>query len=72
MYKDLLEFYIAALDILTSKALVFALIRNQLSQRLPTIVSGFLEHAALLRSRIDSATLELVTDIKETTPTQQK
>jgi hypothetical protein len=65
VYKDLLKFYIAAMDILTSKVFVFALVCNELSQRLPTIVSGFLEHAALLRSRIANATLELVTDIKK-------
>lgn len=53
------------MDILTSKVFVLALVCNQLSQRLPTIVSGFVEHAALLRSRIANATLELVTDIKK-------
>ncbi|KAJ9653673.1 hypothetical protein H2198_007184 [Neophaeococcomyces mojaviensis] len=65
VYKDLLNFYIAALDILTSKAFVLALVCDQLSQRLPTIVSDFVKHAALLRDRIGNATLELVTDIKK-------
>lgn len=54
----------ATLDILTSKVFVLALVCDQLSQRLPTIVSDFLEHATLLRSRIGNATLELITDIK--------
>jgi hypothetical protein len=65
VYKDLLNFYIAALDILTSKAFVLALVCDQLRQRLPTIVSDFVKHAALLRERIGNATLELVTDIKK-------
>ncbi|KAK5207557.1 hypothetical protein LTR41_006601 [Exophiala xenobiotica] len=65
VYKDLLNFYIAALDILTSKAFILALVCDQLNQRLPTIVSDFLKHAALLRDRIGNATLELVTDIKK-------
>ena len=65
MYKDLLKFYIAAMEILTSKVFVLAIVCSQPSQRLPTIVSGFLEHAALLRCRIANATLELVTDIKK-------
>ena len=64
MYKDLLNFYVAALDILSSKTFVLALVCDQLKQRLPTIVSDFLKHAALLRDRIGNATLELVTDIK--------
>ena len=53
MYQDLLKFYIATMDIL-----------SELTQRLPTIVSGFLEHASLLRCRIANATLELVKDIQ--------
>ncbi|KAI4268987.1 MAG: hypothetical protein LQ337_007536 [Flavoplaca oasis] len=64
VYKDLLNFYIAAQKILTNKAFVFALVCEQLRQRLPTIVSDFLEHAASLKSRIANATLELVADIK--------
>lgn len=64
MYKDLLNFYIAAQKILTSKAFVLTLVCEQLRQHLPTIVSGFLEHAALLKSRIANATLELIADIK--------
>ncbi|KAL8847007.1 MAG: hypothetical protein Q9221_007920 [Calogaya cf. arnoldii] len=64
VYKDLLNFYIAAQKILTSKAFVLALVCEQLRQHLPTIVSGFLEHAALLKSRIANATLELIADIK--------
>lgn len=64
MYKDLLNFYIAARKILTSKAFVLALVREQLRRHLPTIVSDFLEHAALLKSRIANATLELIADIK--------
>lgn len=65
VYKDLLNFYIAALDILTSKAFVLALVCDQLNQRLPTIVSDFLTHASLLRDNIGNATLELVTDIRK-------
>ncbi|KIW89922.1 uncharacterized protein Z519_09352 [Cladophialophora bantiana CBS 173.52] len=65
VYKDLLNFYIAALDKLTSKAFVLALVCDQLSQRLPTIVSDFVDHAALLLDRVGNATLELVTDIKK-------
>ncbi|OAP59319.1 hypothetical protein AYL99_06617 [Fonsecaea erecta] len=65
VYKDLLSFYIAALEILTSKAFILALVCGQLNQRLPTIISEFLQHAALLRDRIGNATLELVTDIKK-------
>ncbi|KAL8921899.1 MAG: hypothetical protein Q9208_005503 [Pyrenodesmia sp. 3 TL-2023] len=65
VYKDLLNFYIAAHKILTSKAFVLALVCDQLRQHLPTIVSGFLEHAAFLKSRIANATFELLTDIKK-------
>ena len=65
MYKDLLNFYIAAQKILTNKAFVFALVCEQLRQHLPTIVSGFIEHADSLKSRIANATLELVEDIKK-------
>ncbi|KAL8707336.1 MAG: hypothetical protein Q9225_007773, partial [Loekoesia sp. 1 TL-2023] len=65
VYKDLLNFYIAAQRILTSKTFVLALVCDQLRQHLPTIVSGFLEHAALLKSRIGNATLQLVADIKK-------
>ncbi|KAL8836220.1 MAG: hypothetical protein Q9170_002997 [Blastenia crenularia] len=65
VYKDLLNFYIAAQKILASKAFVLALMCDQLRQNLPTIVSGFLEHAALLKTRIGNATLELVADIKK-------
>ncbi|KAL8892444.1 MAG: hypothetical protein Q9192_005610 [Flavoplaca navasiana] len=65
VYKDLLDFYIAARKILTNKAFVFALVCEQLRQHLPTIVSGFLEHAVSLKSRIANATLELVADIKK-------
>ena len=65
MYKDLVNFYIAALDILSSKIFVLALVCDQLNQRLPAIVSNFTMHAALLRDRIGNATLELVTDIKK-------
>ncbi|KAL8901698.1 MAG: hypothetical protein Q9207_005067 [Kuettlingeria erythrocarpa] len=65
VYKDLLDFYIAAHDILTSKAFVLALVCDQLRQRLPKIVSGFLEHAALLKSSIANATVELLTEIKK-------
>lgn len=43
---------------------MLALVCEQLNQRLPTIVSDFVKHAALLRDRIGNATLELVTDIK--------
>ncbi|KAL8777275.1 MAG: hypothetical protein Q9194_002649 [Teloschistes cf. exilis] len=61
VYKDLLNFYIAAQKILTSKAFVLALVREQLRRHLPTIVSDFL---ALLKCRIANATLELIADIK--------
>lgn len=64
MYKDLLNFYIAAQKIMTSKVFVLALVCDQLRQHLPTIISGFNEHAALLKKRIGNATLELVADIK--------
>ncbi|KAL8760990.1 MAG: hypothetical protein Q9184_002842 [Pyrenodesmia sp. 2 TL-2023] len=65
VYKDLLNFYIAAHKILTSKAFVLALVCDQLRQHLPTIVSAFLEHAAFLKSSIANATLDLLTDIKQ-------
>ncbi|KAL8638158.1 MAG: hypothetical protein Q9228_004660 [Teloschistes exilis] len=61
VYKDLLNFYVAAQKILTSKAFVLALVREQLRRHLPTIVSDFL---ALLKCRIANATLELIADIK--------
>lgn len=65
VYKDLLNFYIAAQKILTSKTFVLALVCEQLRQRLPTIVTRFCEHAEVLKYRIDNATLELVADIKK-------
>ncbi|KAL8753763.1 MAG: hypothetical protein Q9199_004811 [Rusavskia elegans] len=64
VYKDLLNFYIAAQKIMTSKVFVLALVCDQLRQHLPTIISGFLKHAALLKTRIGNAMLELVADIK--------
>ena len=64
MYKDLVKFYIAALDILTSKSFLIAVVANQLNQGLSGIIHDFLQHAAHLRSRIANATLELVTEIK--------
>jgi hypothetical protein len=63
VYKDLVKFYVAAFDILTSKSFLIAVIDNQLSQRLSGIIHDFLQHAAHLRSRLANATLKLVTDI---------
>lgn len=65
MYQDLLQFYIAAQKILTSKVFMLALVSDQLRQRLPAIVRDFVEHASLLKSRIENATLQLVADIKK-------
>ena len=64
MYKDLLNFHPSALDIMNSKAFSFALVCEQLVSRLPDIVEQFLGHAAFLRQRIEMATSDLVTDIK--------
>lgn len=64
VYGKLLEFYNAAFEMLTKKGakLVMTLVLN--NGRLPSIVSDFMIHAENLRKRVESATLEIVNEIK--------
>ncbi|KAI0968730.1 hypothetical protein F4678DRAFT_464345 [Xylaria arbuscula] len=60
VYKELLNFYLAALDILNSKYYLLKVVANHLQTRLPTIVEQFVYHAEKLNDHIQTKTLELV------------
>lgn len=65
VYRDLLQFYVAALDIISSNYYALKLLCNEVKQKLPSIVNDFVNHVDLLSRSIENATLELVTDIKK-------
>lgn len=62
-YIDLLNFYVAILEILSSK--VFSLAMLDLENRLPTITSDFTEHVKNLRSYLDNEQLRIVKQIED-------
>ena len=62
-YIDLLNFYVAILEILSSK--VFSLAMLDLENRLPTITSDFAEHVKNLRSYLDNEQLRIVKQIED-------
>ncbi|KAH6627225.1 hypothetical protein B0J18DRAFT_426830 [Chaetomium sp. MPI-SDFR-AT-0129] len=64
VYQKLLEFYHAALQILSKKGakLVMKIVLE--NGKLPAIVQDFLQHAQQLQKLVEKATLEIVEDIK--------
>ena len=65
VYKDLLQFYAVASEILASRSFVFALIRDQISERLPSVVEDFIEHADSLKLWISKAIVMLLEDVNK-------
>jgi hypothetical protein len=64
VYREILEFYIAAHEILTERGRKLAMKMILDTDRLPNIVRSFLGHAETLRKLIEKATWEIVEDIK--------
>lgn len=64
MYQKLLEFYIAAFEILSRKGAKLVMKMILENGRLPNIVKDFLKHADTLRKLVQKATWEIVEDIK--------
>lgn len=64
MYREIIEFYRAAHDILTKKGRRLAMKMILETDRLPNIIQDFLRHADVLRKLIEKATWEIVEDIK--------
>ncbi|CAN9218360.1 unnamed protein product [Alternaria alternata] len=64
VYREILEFYIAAHGILTERGKKLAMKMILDTDRLPSIVRSFLGHAETLRKLIEKATWEIVEDIK--------
>ncbi|KAG9188865.1 hypothetical protein G6011_07570 [Alternaria panax] len=64
VYREILEFYIAAHEILTERGRKLAMKMILETDRLPNIVRSFLEQAEKLRKLIEKATWEIVEDIK--------
>ncbi|CAN9292594.1 unnamed protein product [Alternaria alternata] len=64
VYREILEFYIAAHEILTERGRKLAMKMILDTDRLPSIVRSFLAHAETLRKLIEKATWEIVEDIK--------
>jgi hypothetical protein len=64
VYREILEFYKVAHEILTERGrkLVMKMILE--TDRLPNIIHDFLRHADTLRKLIEKATWEIVEDIK--------
>lgn len=64
MYRNLLEFYNAASEILSRKGVKLVMKIVLEDGRLPGIVDDFLRHADYLGKLVQKATLEIVEDIK--------
>ncbi|KAL1794606.1 hypothetical protein ACET3X_006422 [Alternaria dauci] len=64
VYREILEFYIAAHGILSERGRKLAIKMILETDRLPSIVRSFLEQAEKLRKLIEKATWEIVEDIK--------
>jgi len=64
VYQKLLEFYIAAFEILSRKGAKLVMKMILENGRLPNIVKDFLKHADTLRKLVQKATWEIVEDIK--------
>ena len=64
MYREILEFYKVAHEILTRRGgkLVMKMILE--TDRLPNIIQDFLRHADTLRKLVEKATWEIVEDMK--------
>ncbi|EXJ89941.1 hypothetical protein A1O3_03008 [Capronia epimyces CBS 606.96] len=64
VYREILEFYKAAHEILTTRGVKLAMKMILATDRLPNIVQDFLKHAEHLRKLVEKATWEVVEDIK--------
>ena len=64
MYQKILDFYIAAYEILDRKGAKMVIKMVVEKDRLPEIVQDFLRHADILRKTVQKATWEIVEDIK--------
>jgi hypothetical protein len=64
VYQKLLEFYMAAFEILCRKGVKLVMKMILENGRLPNIVNDFLKHADNLRKLVQKATWEIVEDIK--------
>lgn len=65
VYKDLLLFYHAVLQVLTKKSVALAMMSEQLNERVPPVVEDFLHHSDQLRQHISNATSEVVKNIEK-------
>lgn len=65
MYQKILEFYDAALNILTRKGAKMVMKMVLETDRLPTIVQEFLASADKLQMVIQKATLDILEDIQK-------
>jgi hypothetical protein len=64
VYREILEFYKAAHEILTERGRKLAMKMILETDRLPNIIHDFLRHADTLRKLIEKATWDIVEDIK--------
>lgn len=64
MYREILEFYKVAHEILTRRGGKLAMKMILETDRLPNIIQDFLRHADTLRKLIEKATWEIVEDMK--------
>ncbi|KAI1174483.1 hypothetical protein F4777DRAFT_381795 [Nemania sp. FL0916] len=65
VYKDLLSFYLAALELLDSKYYLMKVTAAHLQDRIPTIVNQFVRDAEWLDKHIDAKVLQLLQGIKQ-------
>ncbi|KAI0446340.1 hypothetical protein F4803DRAFT_504452 [Xylaria telfairii] len=64
VYKDLLNFYLAALNILNSEYYLLKVVANSVQKRIPTITNDFVGHVGMLDNLIQSNVLHLVQGLK--------
>lgn len=65
VYKDLLTFYHAVVQILSREHVVLAWISEQFNEKVPPVVHDFLQHAEDLHSQINSATFRIAQSIED-------
>jgi hypothetical protein len=64
VYREIIEFYRAAHEILTRRGRRLAMRMILDTDRLPNIIHDFMRHADVLRKLIEKAIWEIVEDIK--------
>lgn len=65
MYQKILEFYKAALEIMSRKGAKLIIEMVLETDRLPNIVQDFLKHSDTLQKLVQKATWEIVEDIRD-------